>query len=560
MKKFVYFFTVLSLMLAVGCGDDTTEVIEPAPTGPQAPYTLSADRLEIAVGESVTFSVTSSDGVDISDKCTYCSNASCYTSRTVRLDAAGVYPFEGHYMNGDPAYPAGVPTDNILEIVVTDGGDEPVGGYLLSASKTTVRAGKGVTLAMHSPEGDDVTKQSVFFKDGEQLDVARFVTDAEPREYVVTALYMGDENYPEGIEASNTVTIKAINDDYVYTLVPSHASRFVNESVSFEVWNNYEEELTGEFVILDPDGKRVESPYYYKFTSAGDYTFTATRGEDVTEPVTVTVTVPSEIDKSRFYRRSVMGDLTATWCMQCPSMIGMLDYLEENLIDDRLVVVGVHAGGGTIPSELGDMGEIFMSLLTGFEKVIWNQIPAYTIDYNYKYTSNAWSPKPESYDTGAPLIERMISGSQSEDKGVPGIAASSSLDGRTLDLDIRVTARDADDYYIGVALIEDKIKAYQAGANNITHRHVGQGMITDRTQVAVPVGRLAAGEEKVLEYTYEIPEKLHGLYVNLDNCTVAIWVCRKNSDATVAPLGYTCANAMSLGLDESLDYQYEYKR
>ncbi len=413
---------------------------------------------------------------------------------------------------------------------------------------------------MHSSDGKDVTKKSTFFVDGVELGVSRFTTEEEPRSYVVTAVYMGDESHPEGIEAANELIIKAINDEEVFTLYPTKTQCFVGESITFSVWNNYEDNLTKAFSILDPDGNVIASPFYYRFTAAGDYTFSAMRGEDKCEDVTVSVKERGEIDPTRFYRRSLMGDLTATWCMQCPSMVKMINYLEENLIDDRLVIVGIHAGAGTIPSEMGDMGEAFMTLLMDFQSVIWNSIPAYTIDFNLNYTSNSWSAHPDDIDTGAPLIERMISGSQSEDMGVPGIAAASTLNGHTLDLDIRVTAQDADSYYIGVALVEDNIVGYQTGApENFTHRHVGQGMITDRNEIAVPIGYIGAGEEKSLSYTYEIPTTLHSRELNLDNCSVAIWVCRKNSDQSVAPLGYTCVNTISLPVGESVDYQYESK-
>lgn len=554
MKKFAYIFTTLCLMFTTGCSEETTEPV--APQGPQAPYTLSVDRAEVTVGESVTFTVMSADGIDISDKCTYCSNTACYPTRTVKMQEEGTFVFESHYLNGDPAYPEGVLVDNSVEVVVKRAVE-----YTVSASKTTVRTGKGVTLAMHDSNGDEVTRQSVFFVDGEQLEVARFVTDAEPRNYTVTALYMGDESRPEGIEASNDLIIKAIDDPEIYSLVPSATTLFVGEVVSFEVWSNYDERLTSSFAITDSEGNDVASPYYRKFTAAGDYTFTATRGEDTTDPVTITVKERGELDKSRFYRRSLMGDLTATWCMQCPSMVRMINYLEKNLIDDRLVIVGFHAGDYTIASDLGNTGPIFAELLWAFESIIWNQIPAYTIDFNYNYTSNSWSTHEDDYSTGAPLIARNISGSQSEEYAVPGIAATSTLNGRTLTLNVRVTAAEADDYYIGIALTEDRVIAPQSGAaNNFEHRHVGQGMITDATKVAVPIGQLTAGEEKSMDYTYEIPATLHGYDVNLDNCEVAVWVCRKESNAAVAPLGYLCANALSLHVGESVDYQYEYKR
>ncbi len=111
MKKLFYLFTALTLMFAVGC--------EETPSG-EVTYTLHADRTEVAVGESVVFTVVDSNGNDVTAQSNVCSiGGNCFISMTVRMDLPGEHIFEGHYI-GNPEFPAGIATQNTVTVTVTE--------------------------------------------------------------------------------------------------------------------------------------------------------------------------------------------------------------------------------------------------------------------------------------------------------------------------------------------------------------------------------------------------------------------------------------------------------
>ncbi len=113
MKKILYFLAALAMFFVVGC-----KGVEP--DGPvQEGYTLHADRTTINAGETIKFTVTDHNGVDVTDQCSVCSDVSCYGSMDVRLYMPGTFIFEGHY-NGDPDIPGGVATLNKVKVTVKD--------------------------------------------------------------------------------------------------------------------------------------------------------------------------------------------------------------------------------------------------------------------------------------------------------------------------------------------------------------------------------------------------------------------------------------------------------
>lgn len=64
MKYLTYLLSALLLVFAAGCNDTEEPLGDPVP-----PFTLKADRTTVGVGEPVTFTVTSSDGQDVTADC-----------------------------------------------------------------------------------------------------------------------------------------------------------------------------------------------------------------------------------------------------------------------------------------------------------------------------------------------------------------------------------------------------------------------------------------------------------------------------------------------------------
>ncbi|MEG1611445.1 MAG: hypothetical protein RRZ83_06390 [Alistipes sp.] len=112
MKKLLYLLAVVCISCFVACSDDDPE---PDKT---ATYVLTANKTTVAVNEEIIFTVTTNTGEDITSKCSFCDNNMCHPSNKVRYSEAGTYTMEAHYMNGDPAFPAGIPVPNKVPITV----------------------------------------------------------------------------------------------------------------------------------------------------------------------------------------------------------------------------------------------------------------------------------------------------------------------------------------------------------------------------------------------------------------------------------------------------------
>lgn len=518
---------------------------------PTAPFRLSADKTEIEVGETVTFTVTSANGLDVTDRSTVCSQTACYSGNTHTFQEEGVFVIEGHYQDNNPEHPGGIATEN--KVTVTVG--EAVAGYTVSADKTSIERGETVTFSMTAADGSDVTTDTHFLVKDKQIEGNTY-TFTEAGIHAIRALYMGDPTQPEGIEAKNKLAINVLKGAPVYTLEVDRTQSKVREPVVFNVVTNDGENVNGKFSIAEVDGETY--PYHTRmYMKAGTYTLCAVSRDDpaVKSVNTVTVTVTdksTDVDRNRFYRRSILAELTGTWCGQCPYLARQIDFMQENLLYDRAVVVAVH--DPTTPSQQGSLGNQFILLSEKYHGIFWGQIPAYTIDWNSDYTTQSWSSNPE---TNGPNTAAFITSSQALDPLTAGISASSTLSGRKLSLTVNITSKQTTDYYIGAALVEDNIVGYQSsGGDNYVHMNVGQGMITDSGKIAEPIGSISDGQEKTLNYTYDIPTSSQSHAVDPANCRVVIWVCKASSSANAA-FGYLCSNAISCPVGGSVEYQYE---
>jgi len=148
MKYLTYLLSALLLVFAAGCNDTEEPLGDPVP-----PFTLKADRTTVGVGEPVTFTVTSSDGQDVTADCRICSDINCFLGNTHTWNTAGTYVVEAHYLTDDPANPDGIAAANTVTITVTGGAT----AYTLAADREVVNVGETVVFTVTSSDGRDVT-------------------------------------------------------------------------------------------------------------------------------------------------------------------------------------------------------------------------------------------------------------------------------------------------------------------------------------------------------------------------------------------------------------------
>lgn len=545
MKYLIYLLAAM-LPALTGC-NDTDE-----PKGdPVAPFTLHADRTEVAVGEPVVFTVTSSDGRDVTPVSLICSGVNCYAGNVVTWNLDGTYIMEAHVQTGDPDYPGGVPSQNKLTITVGSG----QATYTLSADRELVTVGEPVVFTVLSADGSDVTASCCFYT-GKTVYEGNEVSWSKVGSYEVGASFLTeDPAYPDGIPAQNTVTVSVVKPTTTYTVSADRETVKVGQPVVFSVTSSEGGDVSTRFLLREPDGEsylgRTRS-----YPAAGDYVVEAYLKSDpnVVSSNRVTVKVSENtapVDNNRFYRRTLLAEMTATWCWSCHFMIDAIHYCTEDLLYDRAIPVAFH----DVQSEQGNLHDQFGLIMTTYYPQLAGNMPSYVMDWNAQYTSHSTFANLEA---STPDMVDDILGSQAIDQNPVGIAVETSLTGHTVECRIDIMVRERQEYWLGVVLVEDRIEGYQHSAPDpFYHMNVGQMIVypEDGSKLAASIGWMDPDTSK--EWTSGRLEFVIPASCDPENCRLVAYVCKSSSDVASAPLGFLVSNAVSCPVGESVGYQYE---
>ena len=186
----------------------------------------------------------------------------------------------------------------------------------------------------------------------------------------------------------------------------------------------------------------------------GSWTFAATYDGYESEPLTVTAFVVQEEGKD-FFRRSLVLDFTATWCVNCPRMEAAFAAAMEAR-PGRLVPVSVHF----VDAYAVDEGT---ALVTKFGV---SEYPTAVIDMDPSSAFTTTSSELLLSGVDKLLATRPLAG---------GIRMESGADGS---VKVEITAVEAGDYTINVMLLKDGEIAPQTGGetnhvhNNILRQHL----------------------------------------------------------------------------------------
>ena len=186
----------------------------------------------------------------------------------------------------------------------------------------------------------------------------------------------------------------------------------------------------------------------------GSWTFAATYDGYESEPLTVTAFVVQEEGKD-FFRRSLVLDFTATWCVNCPRMEAAFAAAMEAR-PGRLVPVSVHFVDAFAVEE-------GTALVTKFGV---SEYPTAVIDMDPSSAFTTTSSELLLSGVDKLLAARPLAG---------GIRMESGADGS---VKVEITAVEAGDYTINVMLLKDGEIAPQTGGetnhvhNNILRQHL----------------------------------------------------------------------------------------
>lgn len=168
---------------------------------------------------------------------------------------------------------------------------------------------------------------------------------------------------------------------------------------------------------------------------------------------------PSEDDMwmyKDFWHRSLIMKFTGTWCGYCPMMDEAMT-IADQLNPDKFEVACLHYDD----IYQADFADVFTDRfgITSYPNGIQDSrvnVPNYS---------------PISYT--ATLFGEVLKEQEDYLPPVTGISFTSSLRGSTVTADVKIYAKEADDYKVTVLLLEDGIMGYQNGADgDYEHNHV----------------------------------------------------------------------------------------
>lgn len=220
-----FIFTAITAFALLSCekGPDTPVDSEKpdTPDNTEVTYTISADKTTAEIDEEVTFTITSSEGEDVTADWNICDETACRTGFKFGWSTPGKHTVNGH-SKADPS----VETENTLEIEVTGS------IYKLSADQTTINRGESITFTITEiKDGEELDKKvtgfSIGLKGGERFSGPTHAFN-ETGVFTVDA-YLA--NYKGEIikTAYNTLLI-IVNDKPV----AGYSDRFYRRSILFE--------------------------------------------------------------------------------------------------------------------------------------------------------------------------------------------------------------------------------------------------------------------------------------------------------------------------------------
>lgn len=425
--------------------------------------------------------------------------------------------------------------------------------YTLSSDKTTAAINEEITFTITDSNGKDVTAEWNIC-DEFNCFTSNKASWETPGTHTITA--HSKANTEIGTENTITVTI----DGTFYTIHADKTTIYEQESVTFSLTETIDGVLQKDppygFMVGIQDGERFQN-FTNTFTRAGVYIvdgllldFAGKVKARTSNAIQVVVKKrPIAGYEENYYRRSLMPELTGTGCTGCPKMVYIMEYCKEYILRDRFLTIAFH-NADACESEISSHWNVIAS---DFEIRLY---PRFIVDWNIAYSQ---TDNMEAIEVTAGKMANLVGASQASYDMTPGLAAETTLTGRTLSMKFKTTPRETGEYMLGAIFVVDGLKTIQTSGdikedgktymiqNNVAHQFITTG---DNTNKLDELGTLNADQEYEYSYTYTIPERHE-----LANSRVVFYICKK--DATTKPYGYFCANAMSCKAGASVDYEFE---
>ncbi len=191
-----------------------------------------------------------------------------------------------------------------------------------------------------------------------------------------------------------------------------------------------------------------------------------------------------------FYHQSLFMRFTATWCGYCPIMNHSVQMAQEQE-PDKIEHLALHGGGSDL--QFASVGPLMdQYAIEGFPTGIMDGralIENYASEYASQLIVGALQETEQTYGTKT------------------GLGISSTLDGRSVDMDVTAYVKEAGQYKLTVVLVEDNIMSAQVDYvdgddPNYIHNGVARIAVTNILGEAFSMG---TNEEKAFHYTVTVP-------------------------------------------------------
>ncbi len=306
-----------------------------------------------------------------------------------------------------------------------------------------------------------------------------------------------------------------------------------SEVVTFTVLLDGKDVTPGSQIINITDGgySALSKPEFTTYRP-GVHTFFAIYNEQNSDTVAVQAISESNLS-STYYRRNLIMKFTATSCTYCPAM-GTTIESAMKLYPDRLIEVAAHSDEYLATStSLAYNGQFGITSL-----------PSVVVDMNSSYLITT---------RVASLIIDKSKLSLEENPTVVGLKCDTAYDSQTsnLTVDVESTIVADGNYKILVLLLQSGYNYDQSGTDDpdYTQDHVIFTALT--ADKGDSLGDLRVGEKVIKSYEFNYMDTA-GFTVDTTQAEVVVCILNEVGTAT-----YAVNNAISLGFDESVDYQYE---
>ncbi len=294
------------------------------------------------------------------------------------------------------------------------------------------------------------------------------------------------------------------------------------------------EDVTAESQIINITDGGYTALSKAEFTTyrPGVHTFFAVYNDQNSDTVAIMATSESNVS-STYYRRNIIMKFTATTCTYCPAMSTTIESAMK-LYPDRLIEVACHSG-----DDLSTAASTAYNTQFGVQYLPW-----IIVDMNTSYSFG---------DRISSLIISQAELSLSENPTVAGLQVETTYDSATsnIKVDVETTVVADNNYKILVLLLQSGYNYDQTGTtdSSYTQDHV---IFTTLTEInGDSIGDLVVNERVQKSYEFNYIENA-GFAV--DTTQAQVVVCILNEVDTAS---YAVNNAVSLGFNESVDYQFE---